>query len=79
MAKRIYIDVVAAFGADGRILPLSIRWKDRRYEIDRVLDVRPSSALKAGGCGTRYTCRISGKERYLFLDWENRWFVEARD
>lgn len=46
------------------------------YEIDRVLDIRQAAALKVGGCGLRYTCRIRGQQTYLFLD-EDRWFVEA--
>lgn len=76
MADRIYLAVTATFDAEGKILPVSFVWKDRTYTIDRVLDVRQAYSLKAGGCGTRYTCRILGKERYLYLDWNNRWFVE---
>ncbi len=43
--------------------------------IDRVLDVRPAPALKAGGQGVRYVCRAEERIYYLFLDRE-RWFVE---
>ena len=43
--------------------------------IDRVLDVRPAPALKAGGQGVRYVCRAEEKTVYLFLDRE-RWFLE---
>ena len=32
-------------------------------------------ALKAGGQGVRYTCRIGGREIYLFHD-RDHWFVE---
>ena len=37
-----------------------------------------AAALKAGGCGIRYTCRIRGQQTYLFLDGD-RWFVEQKD
>ena len=45
--------------------------------IDKVTDVRYAASLKAGGAGIRYTCQISGKERYLFLE-DQRWFVDAK-
>ncbi|WP_330601097.1 hypothetical protein [Caproicibacter fermentans] len=47
------------------------------YEIDRVLDVRPAASLKAGGAGIRYTCRIQGREKYLWRE-QDRWFVESK-
>lgn len=59
--------------------PLILWWDDgRKYEIDRVLDVRRAASLKAGGIGIRYTCRILGKERYLYLD-EDKWYVNVPD
>ena len=79
MSSKIYVDVTARFDADGKILPLVLQWEDgREFEIDKVLDVRPAASLKAGGCGIRYTCRILGQLRYLFLE-ENRWFVEGKN
>ena len=46
--------------------------------MDRLLDVRRAASTKVGGQGMRYTCRVRGREVYLFED-EGRWFVEARD
>lgn len=78
MSCKRYVDVIARFYEDGRLVPLAIWWTDgEKYEIDRVLDVRPAASLKAGGAGMRYTCRIQGHEKYLWLE-ENRWFVEAK-
>lgn len=72
-----YVSVTATFDRDGNILPLYINWEDgRRFEIDRVTDVRYAASLKAGGAGIRYTCRIRNHEKYLFLE-ENRWFIEG--
>jgi hypothetical protein len=34
-------------------------------------------SLKGGGLGIRYTCRIRGKQVYLF-DEEGKWFVERK-
>lgn len=77
MNCKVYVEVTAVFTPDGAVCPQTVRWEDGTvYEIDRVLDIRRAAALKAGGCGLRYTCRIHGQQTYLFLD-EDRWFVEA--
>ena len=74
-----YVEVTAHHNAQGFVRPLIIWWDDgRKYEIDRVLDVRRAASLKAGGIGIRYTCRILGKERYLYLD-EDKWYVNVPD
>ena len=79
MACKRYVEMIVRYMEDGSIIPLAIRWAEGQlFEIDRVLDVRPAASLKAGGAGIRYTCRIQGHEKYLWLE-ENRWFVEAKD
>ena len=78
---KVYVEVILRQDIQGALTPLSICWEDGHvYEIDRVLDVSERASLKAGGQGRRFTCRIGGRERYLFLDtMENRWFVEAKE
>jgi len=79
MARRVYVSVVVRYDEEGGVRPLSITWEDgRRFEVERLLDVRRAASTKAGGQGIRYTCRIKGKETYLFED-DGRWFVEAKD
>lgn len=78
MARKVYVDVLAAWTREGRIVPKVVKWEDgTRYPIDRVLDVRPAASLKAGGAGTRYTVRICQHDSFLFLE-QDRWFVEAK-
>ena len=73
-----YVSVTAIFDEDGNLLPINIVWEDgRKFPIDKVTDVRYAASLKAGGAGRRYTCKIGGKERYLFLE-DQRWFVDAK-
>jgi len=82
---KVYIDVLAVFTPDGKIVPVMFRWTDgRKYHIDKVLDIRPAPSLKVGGQGDRYTVRILGQERYMFLEHDPdltsnrlRWFVEG--
>ena len=79
MPRRVYVRVVVEYDEAGCVRPLSIRWEDgRKFEVDRLLDVRRAAATKAGGQGMRYTCRIMGQETYLFED-DGRWFVEAKN
>ena len=67
--RRVYVRVVAEHDEEGGVRPLSITWEDgRTFEVDRLLDVRRAASTKAGGQGIRYTCRILGKETYLFED-----------
>ncbi|MDP4152569.1 MAG: hypothetical protein Q8865_03880 [Bacillota bacterium] len=78
MARKVFVNVTADFMYDGKIMPRSFVWEDgRRFDIDRVLDVRPAASLKVGGQGLRYTCRICGKQKYIFLE-NGRWFIEGK-
>ena len=77
MVNKTFVKVTAEHDESGNIKPLFLIWSDgRRYEIDRVTDVRQAPSLRCGGLGIRYTCRIRGKEVYMFCD-EGKWFVEA--
>lgn len=84
---KVYVGVYAAFDAEGRMLPKELTWEDGTiYEIDRVLDIRPAAAMKAGGQGDRYTISVRGQRSYLFFernefragDSLGRWFVERK-
>lgn len=76
--RKVYVKVIAEFNLEGNITPLWILWEDgRKFPIERVLDVRRAASLKAGGVGLRYTCRIQGKEVYLFYE-EPAWFMEGK-
>ena len=76
---KIYISVKAVFYPDGGFKPVSLVWEDgREYAIDRVTDIRRAASLKAGGTGIRYTCKVGGKQVYLFLE-EDRWFMERKE
>lgn len=78
MYRKAYVEVTAKFTKEGAIVPTMVLWQDGTpFEVDKVLLVEPRASLKVGGAGLRYTCRIQGKETFLFLE-ENRWFVEAK-
>ena len=70
-----YTEVKAIFDKEGRITPISMKYDEVEFEIDRIVDIRPAASLKSGGAGIRYTCFVEGKQTYLFLE-ETRWFFE---
>ena len=70
-----YVEVTAVFDKEGIITPIAVKMDDEKLEVDRVMDIRPAASLKSGGAGIRYTCRIEGRETYLFLE-ETHWFLE---
>lgn len=73
---KTFVTVTARHDPGGKTRPLTVTWTDgREYGIDRVTDVRLAPSLKGGGLGMRYTCRIGGREVYLFCD-DGQWFVE---
>ncbi len=74
-----YVGVIAQHEPDGKIMPIEMIWTDgRRYEIERIYDVRRAASLKSGGVGNRYACRIRSREVYLY-DEDGRWFVEDNE
>ncbi|MHB8062705.1 MAG: hypothetical protein ACYDG2_08750 [Ruminiclostridium sp.] len=76
--RKVFVEVVANFYSDGTLTPKLIIWEDgRKYEINKVLEVKKAASLKVGGQGIRYKCRISGKDTCLFLE-DGRWFVEGK-
>ncbi len=76
--KKVYVKVIASFSQDGEVRPMSIIWEDgRRFDIDKVTQIRRAYATKVGGTGIRYTVSVRGRTTFLFED-EGRWFVEAK-
>ena len=84
---KVYVPVEVAFDENGHMYPRLIHWENgKTYEVDRILDVRPAPAARAGGQGDRYTIRVCGRESYLFFERSpvlagvelGRWFVERR-
>ncbi len=74
--KKIELDILVEHTKDGRALPKTILWDDgRRFDIDKILDIRQAASLKCGGAGMRYICKICGKQVVIF-DEEGKWFIE---
>ena len=75
---RKYVPVVLRVNEDGKIRPLVVEFDEsHKYAIDDVLDVRRVACQSAGGVGDRFTCRICGKEAYLWLE-QGRWFIAVK-
>ena len=67
--EKKYVPVTVHFDANGKMRPIEIEFDEmRRYHIDKVLDVRRAACQSVGGVGERYTCRIRGRESYLWFE-----------
>ena len=84
---KVYVKVAVYFNEEGVMLPRALTWEDgHTYQIDRVVDIRPAYAAKAGGQGDRYTVMMRGQRRFLFFERTTnltgniigRWFVERK-
>ncbi len=84
---KVYVSVTVSFSSDGVMRPLNIKWEDGYiYDIDRIVDVAPSPAVRTGAPGYRYRIRIRGKESFLFFEKgydfsprsNGKWFVERK-
>ena len=72
-----YVKVRADHLLNGHVRPLMFRTEDGpTVVIDAVEDEREAPALKAGGQGMRYLCRVGENHVFLFYD-EPLWFIEA--
>lgn len=76
--EKRYVPVVVRFDAAGKMRPVLIEFdEEHKYPVDKILDVRRAACQSVGGVGDRYTCRIRGKETYLWFE-KGCWFVEAK-
>ncbi len=74
---KVFVDVLIQYTTEGGKVPLGIQWGDgRTSSIDRVIDVRKNTSLNAGSKGLRYTCRVKGKQMYLYSE-DELWYVET--
>ena len=74
--RKIFVEVIIRVDEEGNNYPECIFFeRERKYFIDKVIDVRRACATKTGGTAMRYTVRIGSKTTYLFED-EGKWFVE---
>jgi len=75
--KKTYVKVLAEIDENGKKTPKSIVFKDKAYDIDRVLETKLCPSMKVGGVGERYTIRINDNITYLFCE-RDKWFVEEK-
>lgn len=46
--NKVYVDVVAEFRKDGKLVPIFFTWEDgKKYNIDRILKIERCASRKA--------------------------------
>ena len=67
MVSKTFVKVTAEHDESGQVRPLSLTWTDgKKYEIDRLTDVRQAPSLRAAGWGCYTRCGCGGK-RFICL------------
>ena len=67
--EKKYVPVIVRFDTDGKMRPMEIEFSEgQKYPVDQILDVCRAACQSVGGVGDRYTCRIQGKESYLWFE-----------
>ena len=63
---KIKLDIIVRHTPEGKAIPKIILWEDgRKFSIDKILDIRRAAALKCGGTGIRYICKICGTSLFI--------------
>ena len=76
--EKRYVPVVVRFDTTGKMRPVLIEFdEEHKYTVDKILDVRRAACQSVVCLCYRYTCRIQGKETYLWFE-KGCWFVEAK-
>ena len=81
-SSKVYVNVMAEFTNDGRLLPRSFIWKDGHvYEIQKVTDVRRDSFLMVLYQSKRSArrsqdewCGLRHIGTHLFREYNHQWF-----
>ena len=79
--KKICVEVLAQFLAEGGVQPIQIVWSDgRRYPVERICSVQRAPARVSAVLPLRYICIISGQEKALYYEPDRmRWFLEIKE
>ncbi len=75
--KKTFVKVLTEIDQEGKKTPKVIEWQGKKFEIDRVLDVKQCVSMKVGGVGERYRVRICDNITYIYFE-NNKWFVEEK-
>lgn len=82
LKRKVYVGVNADFSSDGVLMPRSISLEDgKTYQIEHITHVQPVESTQDNVECNRYTCRINGKNAYVFVEKngnQHRWYVMTK-
>lgn len=69
-SNRIMLNVIAAYGTDGSVIPMYIIWRSGKVsKIAKVLDI------KSGIATTKFTCQLQSETIDIWVE-EGRWLLD---
>ncbi len=75
---RSRIRVIGKKLESGIEFPQCIIWSDgREFPIDQIDSAQERASFETGGIGTRFSCWVKGKQRYIGYENPGDWFVET--
>ena len=75
---RSKIRVIAKRLSSGIEFPQCVIWSDgREFPIDKIDSAQERASFETGGVGTRFSCWLKGKQRYIGYEDPGDWFVET--
>ena len=74
---KVYLDIIAIVRKDGKITPISFKWDDREYKIDKVLECFKGMSAKYYIKGLRYKCRTGKIQERRTLQCDRNGYITA--
>lgn len=76
--ERLRIKVIGQCYDSGIMFPESIVWEDGRvFPIEKIDCAQEKAHFVTGGIGTRFSCWLKGKQRFIGYEDPGNWFVES--
>ena len=76
--ERYRIDVIGQSFDSGIEFPQCVIWSDGRiFKIEKIDSAQEHAHFATGGIGTRFSCWLNGKQRFIGYEEPGDWFVES--
>jgi hypothetical protein len=76
--ERYKINVIGQSFDSGIEFPQCVIWSDGRiFQIEKIDSAQEHAHFATGGVGTRFSCWLNGRQRFIGYEEPGEWFVES--